>query len=126
MPTFVSSTTWTARNGFIAGIILLLSVAIFIYRNYKKQQALNKQLDETNHTLIETQQQLIESERMAAFGNVAPRMVHEIQNPLNFVNNFSQLSQHLVEEVVEAKSGTEKIDAAKTSVENLQKNKSAR
>jgi len=109
------------RNGSIAGIILLLVVAIFIYRNYKKQHALNKQLDETNRTLLETQKQLIASERMAAFGSVAARMAHEIQNPLNFVINFSELSQELIEEVVAAKTETEKIEVAKALTANLHK-----
>ena len=97
-----------------AGIFLILVIAFIIYRNLKKQRVLNKKLEET-------QQQLIASERLAAFGSVATRMAHEIQNPLNFVNNFSELSQELAAEILAGSTETDKKEAAETLLNNLEK-----
>ena len=102
------------KIALIAGLSFLLLLIVLIFRNYKKQQSINKQLKET-------QQQLVQSEKMAAFGSMASRMAHEIQNPLNYVNNFSELSEELVDEIVAAKTEEEKNEAAKVLVDNLQK-----
>jgi len=76
----------------LIGIILTILFSVFIYRSYVKQQRANK-------LLKETQQQLIEIEKMAAIGIVASRMAHEILNPLNFINNFSEISEELMDEI---------------------------
>ncbi len=56
---------------------------------------LNKSIDE----LKSTQSQLIQSEKMASLGELTAGIAHEIQNPLNFVNNFSELCSELVDEM---------------------------
>jgi signal transduction histidine kinase len=58
---------------------------------------LNKSIDE----LKATQSQLIQSEKMASLGELTAGIAHEIQNPLNFVNNFSELSVELADELKE-------------------------
>jgi phosphoglycerate-specific signal transduction histidine kinase len=58
---------------------------------------------------------------MAAFGMMAKRMAHEIQNPLNFVNNFSELSKDLVEEIISSGNEEEKKEAAQDLMNNLEK-----
>lgn len=60
-------------------------------------QALRNSLDE----LKNTQNQLVHSEKMAALGELTAGIAHEIQNPLNFVNNFSEINQELVSELIE-------------------------
>ncbi len=59
----------------------------------------NALLDDSNRQLRETQQQLIVHEKLAALGELTAGIAHEIQNPLNFVNNFSSLSLELLDEL---------------------------
>lgn len=68
-------------------------------------------LENTLQQLKNTQQQLIHSEKMASLGQLSAGIAHEIQNPLNFVNNFSEVSKELTEELaVELAKAPEKID----------------
>ncbi len=61
----------------------------------------SKHLEETLTNLKATQTQLIQSEKLASLGELTAGIAHEIQNPLNFVNNFSELSVDLVKELKE-------------------------
>jgi signal transduction histidine kinase len=63
----------------------------------ESKDALQKSLEE----LKAAQQQLIQSEKMASLGELTAGIAHEIQNPLNFVNNFSDVSNELLEEMLE-------------------------
>ena len=56
-------------------------------------------MDSTLEELRATQQQLIQSEKMASLGELTAGIAHEIQNPLNFVNNFSEVSTELADEL---------------------------
>ena len=64
----------------------------------ERTAALSKSLSE----LQATQQQLIQSEKMASLGELTAGIAHEIQNPLNFVNNFSEVNAELSDEMLEA------------------------
>ncbi|WP_158638302.1 ATP-binding protein [Panacibacter ginsenosidivorans] len=85
----------------VAGIAVLLLLAFIFYRNNRQKQKANTVLENTLADLRSTQSQLIHSEKMASLGELTAGIAHEIQNPLNFVNNFSEVSNELVDEMNE-------------------------
>ncbi|MBP6825933.1 MAG: tetratricopeptide repeat protein [Saprospiraceae bacterium] len=94
-------------------LIGLLLLATVLYRNNHQKQKANAllqaqkeeiisqqvQLQTSLENLKSTQTQLIQSEKLASLGEMTAGIAHEIQNPLNFVNNFSELSVDLANEL---------------------------
>jgi len=83
----------------LAGLGVLSIIAFIIYRNNRQKQKANKVLEKTLTDLKSAQSQLVQSEKMASLGELTAGIAHEIQNPLNFVNNFSEVNTELIEEL---------------------------
>ena len=96
------------QYAYLAGFAILLLIAFLLYRNNRQKHKANidlqEQKDKVDKTLSQlksTQAQLIQSEKLASLGELTAGIAHEIQNPLNFVNNFSEVSAELVQEIKE-------------------------
>ena len=90
----------------ITGLVIFLFIAVVLYRNSLQRKKANillsKQKEELENTLVKlktTQNQLVQSEKMASLGEMTAGIAHEIQNPLNFVNNFSEVNSELLDEL---------------------------
>jgi signal transduction histidine kinase len=100
---------------------------ILAQQNETLEQKVTERTAELNRSITElknTQTQLIQSEKMASLGELTAGIAHEIQNPLNFVNNFSEVSIELLDELKEeAKSGhnDDVIAIATDLTQNLEK-----
>jgi len=81
-------------------------------------------LEDTIITLKNTQSQLIQSEKMASLGELTAGIAHEIQNPLNFVNNFSEINKDLLDDMhleIEKGNIVEIRDIARDILQNTEK-----
>jgi len=83
----------------IAGLLLVSIFGLLMFRNNRQKHKINTKLENTLANLQATQKQLVQSEKMASLGELTAGIAHEIQNPLNFVNNFSEVSTELVDEM---------------------------
>ncbi|HET6722001.1 MAG TPA: ATP-binding protein, partial [Chitinophagaceae bacterium] len=96
-----------------SGIVIFIIIVLLLYRNNRVRKKTNEMLRQRNekientlHQLRATQAQLIQSEKMASLGELTAGIAHEIQNPLNFVNNFSEVNDELLKELkTEAEKG---------------------
>lgn len=105
---------------WLGGALGLLVFSFFMYKNNREKKKANQLLQQQNieledqrdqikkamAELQETQIQLIHKEKMATLGELTAGIAHEIQNPLNFVNNFSEVSVELGNELKQAVANT--------------------
>jgi signal transduction histidine kinase len=92
------------RNIVIAGLFLSLLVAVGMFRLARGRKHSNERLSRALSELQRTQGQLVHAEKMAAYGRLATGVAHELQNPMNFILNFSELSSSFLRENAEALS----------------------
>ena len=116
------------RNLLIAIAVIALLLAFMLYNRYSIKKKSNKKLTESNQELEETlaqlratQDQLVQAEKMASLGQLTAGIAHEIQNPLNFVNNFSEGSLDLIDELEEATNDEERKELAEEIRVSLKK-----
>jgi len=91
-------------NVLLGSTFTLVVIAFFLYRNNRTKQKAKRHVEQAYEQLKATQSQLLQSEKMASLGELTAGIAHEIQNPLNFVNNFSEVNSELVHELESAAS----------------------
>jgi len=122
----------------LASIVVFMLIAFMLYRNNRNRKKANelllhknveieqqkKNVEQTLTELKSTQAQLIQSKKMASLGELTAGIAHEIQNPLNFVNNFSEVSKELLDEMKTELDNGNTDDAkeiANDVIQNLEK-----
>ena len=87
------------RNLQYTTIGAMLLLGIFLLYGYVQKNKDKRRIEKAYAELKSTQAQLIQSEKMASLGELTAGIAHEIQNPLNFVNNFSEVNSELIKEL---------------------------
>src|SRR6202051_4798146 len=114
-------------------MFILVFMIVFYFRseNIRQEKLLEKRnknlsdeklkVESALSDLRSAQAQLIQQEKMASLGELTAGIAHEIQNPLNFVNNFSELNTELIDDM-ERELNKGNIDYAKTIAKDVKEN----
>jgi signal transduction histidine kinase len=114
-------------------VVSLIGIILFRNNNQRKKSNLlltsqkneieqqKKQVEESMERLQSTQSQLVQAEKMASLGELTAGIAHEIQNPLNFVNNFAEVNAELIDELeTEANKGN--LEEVKLLAKDIKEN----
>ena len=95
-----------------SGLLLVLILAVVLFRAYRSKTQINRELQTTPRMLI-TQ------EKLASLGQLTAGIAHEMQNPMNFINNFALLSMEWIDDLENEQTTPED---RKTTVSDLRQN----
>mgnify|MGYP000751906196 FL=1 len=92
-----------------AGLVLVLAFFVISFIGYRSKSRINRQLEAT-------QKKLIVQEKLASLGQLTAGIAHEIQNPLNFIKNFSEVSRELIDELESVSDDPKEVDVIRSDL----------
>ena len=93
-------------GGAVQALADAFEVAYARYDDFQRLDARTREVEAALADLQAAQQRLVQSEKLASLGQLTAGIAHEIKNPLNFVNNFAQLSRELAAELAPSWTAT--------------------
>jgi signal transduction histidine kinase len=115
----------SVRKWWQTGIILSFCIGLFSlvlwYLLYRYRAKMRTELIKVRSRLKFSQEKLIEKEFLASKGEVTAGVAHEIRNPLNFINNFSDMSKELMEEYLKTAEESERQELLNSIRDNIVK-----
>ncbi|MEP6595644.1 MAG: ATP-binding protein [Ginsengibacter sp.] len=109
------------QYALLAGLGVFLVVALILFRSNRQKQSANTKVEKAYAELKATQSQLVQQEKMASLGALTAGIAHEIQNPLNFVKNFSEVNTELLVEMKE-EINKGNIESVKSIADDIEEN----
>jgi hypothetical protein len=111
---YVGNTTALSNENLqlVQSVADAFSTAYARYEDFVKLEQAKAKVESAMSELKATQSQLVQQEKLASLGQLTAGIAHEIKNPLNFVNNFSEVSMEMIEEVLEREARGETFDKA--------------